>query len=122
MGQYGRKVMKRHDKVLTASSDIGMHSTAMFTYNSVVFDSNLNFLIGNVSYVTPTLHTMFGIPTPENTFPHHPNFAASAGTDEAHEEAIVVGKSLALIGWEMISNDSLFATAHQQWKEEIERD
>jgi hypothetical protein len=24
MGQYGRKVLKRHDKVLTASSDIGM--------------------------------------------------------------------------------------------------
>lgn len=24
MGQYDRKVLKRHDKVLTASSDIGM--------------------------------------------------------------------------------------------------
>jgi hypothetical protein len=24
MGQWGRKVLKRHDKVLTASSDIGM--------------------------------------------------------------------------------------------------
>ncbi|KAJ5227638.1 uncharacterized protein N7469_007644 [Penicillium citrinum] len=99
MGQYGRKVLKRHEKVLTASSDIG-----------------------NVSYVTPTLHTMFGIPTPENTFPHHPTFAASAGTDGAHAEAVVVGKSLALIGWDMISNDQLFTTVHQQWRDEIERD
>jgi hypothetical protein len=24
MGEWGRKVLKRHDKVLTASSDIGM--------------------------------------------------------------------------------------------------
>ncbi|GLI81074.1 hypothetical protein PoHVEF18_009443 [Penicillium ochrochloron] len=99
MGEWGRKVLKRHDKVLTASSDIG-----------------------NVSYVTPTLHTMFGIPTPENTFPHHPTYTASAGTDEAHEEALIVGKALAMIGWDMITNDALFETAHQQWKEEIERD
>ncbi|KAJ5159383.1 uncharacterized protein N7482_006387 [Penicillium canariense] len=98
MGQYGRQVLKRHDKVLTASSDIG-----------------------NVSYVTPTLHTMFGIPTPENTFPHHPTYTASAGTDEAHEEALIVGKSLALIGWDMITNDELFGNAYRQWKEEIER-
>lgn len=28
MGQYGRKVLKRHDKVLTASSDIGMLCSA----------------------------------------------------------------------------------------------
>ncbi|KAJ5894883.1 hypothetical protein N7495_006574 [Penicillium taxi] len=70
MGEYGRKVIKRHDKVITASSDIG-----------------------NVSYVTPTLHTMFGIQTPDNTFPHHPAFTASAGTDEAHAEAVIVGCS-----------------------------
>ncbi|KAF7717785.1 Peptidase M20 domain-containing protein 2 [Penicillium ucsense] len=99
MGEYGRKVLKRHDKVLTASSDIG-----------------------NVSYVTPTLHTMFGIPTPDKVFPHHPDFAASAGTDEAHTEALVVGKSLALIGWDMLTDDTLFETAHRQWKDEIARD
>ncbi|KAJ5690882.1 hypothetical protein N7462_005274 [Penicillium macrosclerotiorum] len=99
MGAYGRKVLKRHDKVMTGSSDIG-----------------------NVSYVTPTLHTMFGIPTSEKSFPHHPTFTAAAGTDEAHEEAVVVGKSLALIGWEMITDDALYETAFKQWKEEISRD
>lgn len=72
--------------------------------------------------MTPTLHTMFGIPTPENTFPHHPTYTASAGTDEAHEEALIVGKALAMIGWDMITDDTLFETAHQQWKKEIERD
>lgn len=65
---------------------------------------------------------MFGIPTPENTFPHHANFAASAGTDEAHGEAIVVGKSLALIGYEMITNDGMYETTRRQWQEEISRD
>lgn len=65
---------------------------------------------------------MFGIPTPEGSFPHHPSFAAAAGTDEAHGEALVVGKSLALIGWDMITDDAMFETAYCQWKEEISRD
>jgi hypothetical protein len=76
---------------------------------------------GNVSYETPTLHTMFGIPAPEGSFPHHPTFAAAAGTDEAHAEAVVVGKSLALIGWEMATEDALYDTARSQWKLEIAR-
>lgn len=65
---------------------------------------------------------MFGIPTPQGAFPHHPTFTAAAGTDEAHGEALVVGKSLALIGWDMITDDALFETAHCQWKEEISRE
>jgi hypothetical protein len=65
---------------------------------------------------------MFGIPTSEGSFPHHPSFAAAAGTDEAHGEALVVGKSLALIGWDMITDDALFEAAHCRWKEEISRD
>ena len=72
--------------------------------------------------MTPTLHTMFGIPIPENIFPHRPSFAAAAGTDETHAEALIVGKSLALIGWDMIADDALFRKAWEQWKEEIARD
>lgn len=75
-----------------------------------------------MSYVVPTLHTMFGIPTPEHAFPHHPAFAAAAGTDEAHTEAVVVGKSLALIGWDMVTDNALFNTAQQQWRDEIARE
>ena len=127
MGQYGRKVLKRHDKVLTASSDVGMSSlTSQGNHResaNIWINAHTSILHkGNVSYVTPTLHTNFGIPTPENSFPHHPTYTAAAGTDEAHEEALIVGKSLAMIGWDMITNDALFATAHRQWKEEIERD
>lgn len=65
---------------------------------------------------------MFGIPTVDKVFPHHPAYTESAGTDEAHTEALLVGKSLALIGWDMLTNDALFETAYRQWKEEIERE
>lgn len=74
---------------------------------------------GNVSYVTPTLHTMFVIPAPEGASPHHPSYTAAAGTDEAHAEALVVGKSLALIGWDMLTEKALLDTAQRQWRENI---
>ncbi|KAF9892242.1 hypothetical protein FE257_002019 [Aspergillus nanangensis] len=96
MDRYGRYVLKKYDKVVTGSSDVG-----------------------NVSYVVPTLHTAFGIPAPKGSYPHEPSFAAAAGTDNAHQEAVIVGKSLALIGWDMITNDDMFTVAKQQWEGEI---
>lgn len=59
---------------------------------------------------------MFGITYEEGSFPHHPTFAAAAGTDYAHQEAVIVGKSLALIGWEMVTSDELFGVAQNQWR------
>lgn len=62
---------------------------------------------------------MFGIPGPDDAFPHNPPFAAAAATDEAHDEAVIVGKSLALIGWEMLTDETLFASAKRQWQDSI---
>lgn len=75
--------------------------------------------LGNVSYAVPTLHSMFGIPTPEGSYPHHPSFTASAGTDEAHEEAVVTGKGLALLGWDMLTDDALFSATKSQWEGQV---
>ncbi|KUL85002.1 hypothetical protein ZTR_07760 [Talaromyces verruculosus] len=99
MGLYDRTVMKKLDKVMTASSDIG-----------------------NVSYVVPTMHSMFSIRAAEGVYPHHPSFAAAAGTDTAHDEALIVGKGLALTGWEMLVDAGLLQQAREQWKDEIESD
>ncbi|KAF4163907.1 hypothetical protein CNMCM6936_000131 [Aspergillus lentulus] len=93
MARYGRKITKSHDKVLTGSSDIG-----------------------NVSYLVPTLHAMFAIADQEGLFLHHSSFATAAGTDTAHEEAVIVGKSLAMIGWEMLTEEGLLQTAKKQWE------
>ncbi|KAJ5766071.1 uncharacterized protein N7511_003687 [Penicillium nucicola] len=93
MDAYGRKIIPKHDKVLTGSSDVG-----------------------NVSYAVPTLHSMFSIPCPEGSFPHHPSFTASAGTDEAHTEAVLTGKGLAMVGLDMLTDDALFQSAKSQWE------
>ena len=65
---------------------------------------------------------MFAIPAPTTSFPHHPTFTAAAGTDEAHAEALIVGKSLALIGWDMIVENDMYDLARRQWKDEIVRE
>ncbi|KAL3429236.1 hypothetical protein BDV09DRAFT_203154 [Aspergillus tetrazonus] len=98
MATYGRNALKSHEKILTGSSDIA------------------NKLSGNVSYIMPTLHAIFAIPATNGSFLHHPSFASAAGTDEAHEEALVVGKTLGLVGWEMLTNDELFEQSKSQWQ------
>ncbi|KAF4123596.1 Metal-dependent amidase/aminoacylase/carboxypeptidase [Geosmithia morbida] len=97
MQEYDRNVIKSiHDKVMTASTDAG-----------------------NVSYVVPTLHTMFSIGAPDGVFPHEPRFQAAAGTDKAHNEAVIVGASLALVGWDMLTDDNLFNIVKKEWDEDI---
>lgn len=109
MQAYGRNVLKDHEKVMTASSDIGRF-LFLITLEIQTLTST-----GNVSYVTPTLHTMFAIPASKGAYLHHSSFAEAAGKDEAHEEAIAVGKSLALTGWDMLTDNEKFEAAHNQW-------
>ncbi|KAJ5178673.1 uncharacterized protein N7500_001372 [Penicillium coprophilum] len=46
--------------------------------------------------------------------PHHPTFAAAAGTEEPHAEA--------LIGRDMIVENDMYDMARRQWKEEVLRE
>jgi hypothetical protein len=59
---------------------------------------------------------MFAVTDQEGSFLHHSSFAIAAGTDTAHEEAVVVGKSLAIVGWEMLTDEGHFQTAKKQWE------
>lgn len=62
---------------------------------------------------------MFSISAPENSYPHHPSFTAAAGTDKAHEEAVLVGKSLALIGWDLVTDGQMLRQAQLQWEQVV---
>ncbi|KAE8327879.1 hypothetical protein BDV39DRAFT_204595 [Aspergillus sergii] len=99
MAAYGKKFVQKLDQVLTGSSDVG-----------------------NVSYVVPTLHAMFAISTSNGSFPHHPDFTACAGTDEAHDAAVLTGKGLALLGWDMLTDDALYTSARVQWEGQIPKE
>jgi len=75
-------------------------------------------IIGNVSHAVPALHAIFGIPTEAGAYPHNAAFAAAAGTDIAHEKAIVVGKSLALVGFDVLTQGKVYEAVKADWTRE----
>lgn len=58
---------------------------------------------------------MFTIPAPEGSSPHHPSFAEAAGTEEANEIALTTGKTLALVGWDVLTDDCFFNSVTREW-------
>lgn len=54
-------------------------------------------MVGNVSYIVPSFHGIFGIATSQGTPVHHQDFAKAAGTLSAHNAAVRTGKALALL-------------------------
>ena len=74
-------------------------------------------VIGNVSHAVPALHALFGIPTEAGTHanPHNAAFAAAAGKDIAHEKALIVGKTLALVGFDILTKDKVYEAVKADW-------
>jgi len=73
-------------------------------------DINRTKFAGNISQAIPSLHSGFSIPgTTIPTGPHTPGFAAAAGTPAAFEAALKVGRALALVGWEVLTNDEAYS-------------
>ncbi|QRD93480.1 hypothetical protein F9C07_2260437 [Aspergillus flavus] len=119
MAAYGKKFVQKLDQVLTGSSDVGGFCKATI---SILLNRVTNILQGNVSYVVPTLQAMFAISTSNGSFPHHPDFTACAGTDEAHDAAVLTGKGLALLGWNMLTDDTLYTSARVQCEGQIPKE
>ncbi|KAB8202062.1 hypothetical protein BDV34DRAFT_215723 [Aspergillus parasiticus] len=119
MATYGKKYVQKLDQVLTGSSDVGEFCNVTIL---ILLSHVTNILQGNVSYVVPTLHAMFAISTSNGSFPHHPDFTTCAGTDEAHDAAVLTGKGLALLGWDMLTDDALYTSARVQWEGQIPKE
>ncbi|KAL6253120.1 hypothetical protein RBB50_000841 [Rhinocladiella similis] len=94
--EYGLDVLATTPEIMTGSSDIG-----------------------NISYAVPTLHSMFAIPCPEGSYPHHPSFANAAGEAAAHDPTLVVGKILALLGWDAIMDDGFYEQVKSEWVKSV---
>lgn len=67
----------------------------------------------------PTIHTSFRIPASEGSSPHHPSFTSAAGTEAAHEIALLIGKSLAFVGYDVLADDDFHAAVKAEWSEKI---
>lgn len=58
---------------------------------------------------------MFVIPTENKAGPHSKGFEAGAGTDIAHERALVVGKTLAQVGYDVLTKDKIYEAVKADW-------
>jgi len=72
---------------------------------------------GNISREMPALHPMFGIPCEAGIKIHSREFATVAGTKEAFEIAIVVGKALAMTGWDILTKEGTFQNVKKDFEE-----
>ena len=63
--------------------------------------------MGNVSYLVPSFHGAFPIPTTLDVAAHNPKFAACAGTDEAHVAALNCAKGMAMLAIRVLTEDDV---------------
>ncbi|KAJ7202799.1 hypothetical protein GGX14DRAFT_652879 [Mycena pura] len=70
---------------------------------------------GNVSYALPALHPGYAVPTVPNGGNHTAEFAAAAGTPEAHAETLKVAKALSLLGFRVLDDDGFFKDVKDQF-------
>ncbi|EJD38885.1 amidohydrolase [Auricularia subglabra TFB-10046 SS5] len=74
---------------------------------------------GNVTYELPALHPSYAIPTEPNGGNHTPAFTASARTKEAHAATLAVLKSLAMVGWRVLTDDAYFQEVQDAYKRQV---
>jgi len=75
--------------------------------------------MGNVSYVVPTIHPMFGIPCDPMNANHTAPFTAAAATPEAHENTIRVAKAMARAAYDLATDAALMASVKSDFAENV---
>lgn len=71
--------------------------------------------MGNVSYEMPVIHPMFDIHTTSAN--HTIDFVNASKTEEAHKEAILASKALALTAVEVLANEKFYTSVQKNFKE-----
>lgn len=76
---------------------------------------------GDISYAMPSLSPSFSvIPGPGGNGPHNPEFAEAAGTRDAFQRALRVGKGLAGTAVDVLTTKGLLTAIKEEWKRDIE--
>ncbi|MDP6605089.1 MAG: M20 family metallopeptidase [Dehalococcoidia bacterium] len=73
--------------------------------------------MGNVSYLVPSIHPMFGIPAQFAN--HHPGFTEAAASEEAHERTLTAAKALCHTALDLYGDADLLAAAKQEFGETV---
>ncbi|KFZ25238.1 hypothetical protein V502_00289 [Pseudogymnoascus sp. VKM F-4520 (FW-2644)] len=69
---------------------------------------------GNVCYECPAFQGYVGIPADPGSYNHTAGFTAAAGAEIAHKLCLEPAKGMAVVGWQILSDESV---ATQVWKD-----
>lgn len=76
--------------------------------------------MGNVSYVVPSIHPMFGIATADSN--HTPGFAEGAGRPAAEDVMLKAAMAMARTAFDVATDPELLRSARQEFRERTGRD
>jgi metal-dependent amidase/aminoacylase/carboxypeptidase family protein len=76
--------------------------------------------MGDVSYVVPSIHPMFGIPVTPGAGNHTPGFTACAATPEAHEATIRAAKALSMTALDAFCRPELLDAAKAEFRKVVQ--
>lgn len=72
---------------------------------------------GNVSQIVPALHALVGIPVKDEAGNHTRQFTEAAGTEMAHRRMIKAGKAMAMLGWQLLTDDEFYGKVRNAFAE-----
>ncbi len=75
--------------------------------------------MGNVSYVVPSIHPFFGIPSAAGN--HTPGFTEAAATPEAHESALQAATAMAWTALDAFLTPGMVEAATKEFRERVKR-
>ncbi|BAE65745.1 unnamed protein product [Aspergillus oryzae RIB40] len=107
----------RPNKALCANYDSAM-ATLGFPVASSGATQPGSTDMGNVTYVCPGFHGGFAVPADPGAFNHTPSFTKAAGTSKAYELALNTAKGMAVVGWNVLSDDSLAEGVRNDFEED----
>jgi amidohydrolase len=71
---------------------------------------------GNVTYVTPGLQFIYGIPAGPGCFNHTIGFHESSGTDEAFDRTLTIAKVMGATVWRILCDDEVSSAMKQEFE------
>ncbi|ATY62726.1 peptidase dimerization domain [Cordyceps militaris] len=111
---------------LRSSMALCKEFVATLPQGTVSLDEPADFLagstdMGNVTYECPGFHGAFGIDTEKGQGNHTRPFADASGLEKSLDRAVEWGKSMALVGYRVLSDDDFNREVQEDWKADMKR-
>ncbi|KAG2136021.1 hypothetical protein DEU56DRAFT_806055 [Suillus clintonianus] len=115
IGSVGNEI--RQNKALGDElADVVLKRYGCIDYEWGMKNASTDF--GKISYLMPSLHSSFSIPTIPAGGNHTPGFTEAARSEASHDACLVVSKALAAVGMRVLTDDVFFQKVKDTFEED----